>query len=80
VIGRPDLPRYGTTFAYGSNLDPDRIHAGDRCPDAKEVGHVQLEGQAFERSRAKHRALRAYLLDTNVVSELNRASFLIEHL
>ena len=48
MIGRPGLPRYGITFAYGSNLDPDRLHAGDRCPDADEIGHVQLEGWRLE--------------------------------
>jgi hypothetical protein len=48
VIARQGLPRYGITFAYGSNLDSDRIHDGSRCPDAKELGPVQLEGWRLE--------------------------------
>jgi Gamma-glutamyl cyclotransferase, AIG2-like len=42
------LPLYGVTFAYGSNLDPDRIHAADRCPHAEEIRHVRLEGWRLE--------------------------------
>ena len=42
------LPLYGVTFAYGSNLDPDRIRAADFCPNAEELGHVRLEGWRFE--------------------------------
>jgi hypothetical protein len=41
-------PLYGVTFAYGSNLDPDRIRAADFCPHAEELGHVRLEGWRLE--------------------------------
>ena len=43
-----ELPRYGVTFAYGSNLDPDRIRGTDRCPGAEELGRVRLEGWRLE--------------------------------
>jgi len=42
------LPLYGVNFAFGSNLDPDRIRADDRCPHAEEIGHVRLEGWRLE--------------------------------
>lgn len=41
-------PLFGITFAYGSNLDPDRISADDRCPNAEEIGHVRLAGWRLE--------------------------------
>lgn len=43
-----NLPLYGVTFAFGSNLDPDRIRADDRCPRAEEIGHVRLHGWRLE--------------------------------
>jgi GNAT superfamily N-acetyltransferase len=42
------LPRYGVTFAYGSNLDPDRMKSDERCPHAEEAGCVRLEGWRLE--------------------------------
>jgi hypothetical protein len=41
-------PLYGVTFAFGSNLDPDRIHADCRCPHAEEIGHIRLNGWRLE--------------------------------